>query len=63
MSLIERVPARAPDATGEKVTLAVQLWPTLRVFEVQVFVDEKSPLALMPVKVKVCVPVFVIVTL
>jgi hypothetical protein len=64
LSLIVKEPFRAPETVGEKVTLTLQLWPTLRTFSraLQVFVCEKSPVVLMPVMFSVDVPVLVMVT-
>lgn len=64
LSLIDKEPVRAPLTVGENVTLTLQLCPTLRTSrnELQVFVCEKSPLALIPVMLRVDVPVLVIVT-
>jgi hypothetical protein len=55
-------PLREPLAVGVKVTLRVQLALVARL-EPQVLVWEKSPLALMPVMLRVALPVLLRVTL
>ena len=64
LSKMLKVPLRAPLAVGAKETLTVQLCPTASWFSVapQVFVWEKSPLALIEVISSVAVPVLVMVT-
>ena len=66
LSLMLKVPLRAPLAVGEKETLAVQLCPTAIWFSVaaQVLVWEKSleGVALIELISSVEVPVLVIVT-
>lgn len=66
LSAMDKLPLRAPLATGWNTTLAVQLCPTLsKPFKggpVQVSVVWKSPLALIFEMERVCVPVLVIVT-
>ena len=60
-SVTLRAPVRLPLAVGVKVTLAVQLSPTLRTVgsAPQVLVSEKSPVALMAVRVTATCPLLV----
>jgi hypothetical protein len=62
LSVKLRVPVRVPAAEGLKVTLTVQLALTARL-AAQVELTEKSPLAAMPLKLRVAWPVFLSVTL
>ena len=66
LSLMLKEPLRPPLAVGAKVTLTLQLCPTLRMLSsggtLQVLVWEKSPVVVMPVIFSVAVPVFVMVT-
>src|SRR5271169_5697160 len=64
LSLMLRLPVRAPVAVGWNTTFAVQLWPTFRIFSVapQVLVWAKSPVVVMLVMSSVEVPVLVICT-
>ena len=61
MSVIVRVPVCVPGAVGLNVTLIVQLAPVLKLLP-QLFVCEKSPLAVMLEMVSETVPVLVRVT-
>ena len=63
LSVMVSVPVSGPAAVGEKVTLIVQLAPTLTLLP-QLFVWEKFPLVvmLMLVMVRVALPVLVRVT-
>jgi len=60
--VIVTAPVRVPAAVGLKVTLSVQLALTATL-DLQVFVWEKSPLAVMLVMLRVALPVFLSVTL
>ena len=62
MSVTFRVPVRVPAAEGLKVTLIVQLEPAARL-ELQLVLEEKSPLAVMLEMLRVPLPVFLRVTL
>jgi hypothetical protein len=62
LSVIVTAPVRVPAAVGLKVTLSVQLALTATL-DLQVFVWEKSPLAVMLVMLRVALPVFLSVTL
>jgi hypothetical protein len=62
LSVIVKVPLLEPAAVGVKVTLRVQLAPAARL-ALHVFVSEKSPLAVMPVMLRVAFLVLLSVTL
>jgi hypothetical protein len=62
LSVMVTAPVLVPTAVGLKVTLMVQL-PPAATREPQVFVWEKSPLALMLLMLRVVLPVFLSVTL
>ena len=62
LSVIVTAPVRVPAAVGLKVTRSVQLALTATL-DLQVFVWEKSPLAVMLVMLRVALPVFLRVTL
>jgi hypothetical protein len=62
LSVMVTAPVLVPAAVGLKVTLIVQLALTA-MLDLQVFVWEKSPLAMMLVMVRVALPVFLSVTL
>ena len=62
LSVIVTAPVRVPAAVGLNVTLSVQLALTATL-DLQVFVWEKSPLAVMLVRLRVALPVFLRVTL
>ena len=64
LSVIDRVPPRAPLVVGVKVTLTVQFAPTARLelLAGQVLVWEKSPLAPMLLMMTGTVPVLLTVT-
>jgi hypothetical protein len=62
LSVMVTAPVLVPAAVGLKVTLSVQLPLTARL-DLQVFVWEKSPLAVMLVMLRVALPVFLSVTL
>jgi hypothetical protein len=59
-----KAPLRLPVAVGSKVTLMLQLCPTLRISDValQVSVSLKSPVVVMLAISRVVVPVLVMVT-
>jgi hypothetical protein len=61
LSVIVKVPVRAPVAVGVKVTLTVQLAPVPALLP-QVLVWEKSPLAVMLEMAREALPVLVRVT-
>jgi hypothetical protein len=62
LSVMVTTPVLVPAAVGLKVTLRVQLALAARL-EPQVLVWEKSPLAVMPVMLRVAFPVLLRVTL
>jgi hypothetical protein len=62
LSVMVRAPVLVPPAVGLKVTLRVQLLPAATLAP-QVFVWEKSPLAVMLVMLRTTLPVFLSVTL
>ena len=61
LSVMVTAPVLIPVAVGLKVTLRVQLAPTATL-DLQVFVWEKSPLAVMLVMLRVALPVLLSVT-
>jgi hypothetical protein len=61
LSVMVTVPVLVPVAVGLKVTLRVQEAPTATLGP-QVWVWEKSPLALMPTMPSIAFPVFLSVT-
>jgi len=62
LSVTVTLPVLVPVAVGSKVTLMVQLAPAVTL-EPQVLVWEKSPLAVMLVRLRVASPVLLSVTL
>ncbi len=62
LSVMVTAPVLVPVTVGLKITLSVQLAPTATL-DLQVFVWEKSPLAVILVMLRVALPVFLRVTL